>query len=143
VRQSARLIFNSGAMFTWMVLTVGVGLYATRILLNILGHSDFGLLTTPGANGTLITFFGYSPNQSAERLERTGPGGDGSRGARGCERELGDCRAPRRPCETRSMCNYPLKALDSRTDLRSGSGPTRARKPHGRRESRSCVISCA
>jgi O-antigen/teichoic acid export membrane protein len=37
-----------------MVLTFGIGLYVTRLLLDLLGASDFGLLAALGAGGTLL-----------------------------------------------------------------------------------------
>lgn len=54
-------------MFGRMVLTFGVGLYATRVLVNLLGHEDFGLLATLGATGTLLVFVGRGLNSSAQR----------------------------------------------------------------------------
>lgn len=43
MRQSTRLIVNTMATFVRMALTVGIGLYTTRLQLKLLGVSDFGL----------------------------------------------------------------------------------------------------
>lgn len=67
MRQSARILFNATVMFGRMALTFGVGLYATRVLVNVLGHSDFGVLATLGASGTLLVFVGRGLNASAQR----------------------------------------------------------------------------
>jgi O-antigen/teichoic acid export membrane protein len=67
MRQSVRILFNAGVMFGRMALTFGVGLYATRVLVNLLGHADYGLLATLGATGILLVFLGRGLNDSAQR----------------------------------------------------------------------------
>ena len=67
MHQSLRLITNGAVMLGRLFLTFGVGLYATRVLVNLLGYSDFGLLASMGATGTLVVFVGHSLNMSAQR----------------------------------------------------------------------------
>jgi O-antigen/teichoic acid export membrane protein len=67
VHQSSRLILNGAVMLGRLFLTFGVGLYATRVLVNLLGYSDFGLLASMGATGALVVFVGHSLNMSAQR----------------------------------------------------------------------------
>ena len=67
VNQSSRLVFNTLVTFGRMGLTFGVGLLATRVLLDTLGHIDFGLVAALGASGTLVIFLGYSLSSAAVR----------------------------------------------------------------------------
>jgi O-antigen/teichoic acid export membrane protein len=67
ISQSSRLILNGAVMLARLVLTLGVGLYATRVLVNVLGYSDFGLLAAMGATGILVVFVSHSLNRSAQR----------------------------------------------------------------------------
>ena len=54
-------------MLARLFVTFGVGLYATRVLVNLLGYSDFGLLAAMGATGVLVMFVGQSLNMSGQR----------------------------------------------------------------------------
>ena len=38
-----RVIFNTLFLYLRMIVTIAVGLYASRIVLNVLGESDFGI----------------------------------------------------------------------------------------------------
>lgn len=67
MQQSSRLILNGAVMLARLFLTFGVGLYATRVLVGVLGYSDFGLLASMGASGSLVVFVGHSLNMSAQR----------------------------------------------------------------------------
>jgi O-antigen/teichoic acid export membrane protein len=49
-----RLLVNAATLLSRMVLTFGIGLYVTRLLLDLVGASDFGLLTALGASGMLL-----------------------------------------------------------------------------------------
>lgn len=40
---SQRIIFNTSIMYAKTVLTLGITLYSTRIILNELGENDFGI----------------------------------------------------------------------------------------------------
>ena len=67
MRQSTRLIFNVGVTYTRMLLTVGIGIVVTRLLLKALGDVDFGLLTALGASGSLLWLLADAMTVSAQR----------------------------------------------------------------------------
>jgi len=67
VRQSIRLVLNTSTLFSRMLFTFGIGLYTTRLLLQLLGASDFGVLTALGASGTLILTITPALNTGAMR----------------------------------------------------------------------------
>lgn len=67
MRQSIRLVVNAGTLLSRMVLTFGIGLYVTRLLLELLGASDFGLLAALGAGGALLLMVTPALNAGAIR----------------------------------------------------------------------------
>ncbi len=67
LRQSIRLVVNAATLLTRMLLTFGIGLYVTRLLLDLVGASDFGLLTALGASGTLLLLVTPALNAGAIR----------------------------------------------------------------------------
>ncbi|MEX0776989.1 MAG: hypothetical protein WD042_14890 [Phycisphaeraceae bacterium] len=67
MRQSTRLILNTGATFGRMALTVGIGLVTTRLFLTALGQVDFGLVSTLGATGALLTVVTAALTASTQR----------------------------------------------------------------------------
>lgn len=67
MRQSIRLVVNTFTLLGRMVVTFGIGLYITRLLLDLLGASDFGLLAALGASGTLLLLVTPALNAGAIR----------------------------------------------------------------------------
>lgn len=67
MRQSIRLVVNTATLLGRMVITFGIGLYITRLLLDLLGASDFGLLAALGASGTLLLLVTPALNAGAIR----------------------------------------------------------------------------
>ena len=67
MRQSIRLVVNAATLMSRMLLTFGIGLYVTRLLLDLVGASDFGLLTALGASGTLLLLVTPALNAGAIR----------------------------------------------------------------------------
>ena len=67
MRQSIRLVVNTATLLSRMVITFGIGLYITRLLLDLLGASDFGLLSALGASGTLLLLVTPALNAGAIR----------------------------------------------------------------------------
>ena len=67
MKQSTRLITNTGATFARMMLTIGLGLVGTRILLDHLGEIDFGLIGALGATGALLAATKAGLTTSAQR----------------------------------------------------------------------------
>lgn len=67
MQQSTRLIVNTLATYVRMVLTVGLGLVATRVVFAQLGETDFGLQSVVGAGGSLLLIFSDALVGSAQR----------------------------------------------------------------------------
>lgn len=67
MRQSVRLIVNTATLFSRMVVTFGIGLYLTRLLLDLLGATGFGLLAALGATGTMLSLLTPSLSTGAIR----------------------------------------------------------------------------
>ena len=41
---STRVVMNTGILYAKMLITIGIILYSTRLELNVLGASDYGIL---------------------------------------------------------------------------------------------------
>jgi len=67
VRQSIRLVVNTVTLLSRMVVTFGIGLYITRLLLELLGATGFGLLAALGATGTMLNLLTPSLSTGAIR----------------------------------------------------------------------------
>jgi O-antigen/teichoic acid export membrane protein len=67
LRQSIRLVVNALTLVSRMAVTFGIGLYITRLLLDFLGHADFGLLAALGATGNLLMLLTPALNTGAVR----------------------------------------------------------------------------
>jgi O-antigen/teichoic acid export membrane protein len=62
-----RVIKNSGLLYAKMALTVFISLYTTRLILNALGSSDFGLFNVVGG---AIAMFGFLNGAMASATQR-------------------------------------------------------------------------
>ena len=67
MRQSIRLVVNTATLLSRMAVTFGIGLYITRLLLDLLGATGFGLLAALGATGTMLTMLTPSLSTGAIR----------------------------------------------------------------------------
>jgi O-antigen/teichoic acid export membrane protein len=67
LRQSTVLIVNTFVTYGRMAVTVGLGLTATRLLMQTLGFVDFGLLNVLGAGGVLVTVLLDAMTSGAQR----------------------------------------------------------------------------
>jgi hypothetical protein len=67
LRQSIRLVVNTATLMSRMAVTFGIGLYITRLLLDLLGATGFGLLAALGATGTMLTMLTPSLSTGAIR----------------------------------------------------------------------------
>jgi len=67
VRQSTRLILNTGLTYLRMAVTVGMGLLATRLALQALGVTDFGAW---GAVLAVVMFIGVIPDGLLQAADR-------------------------------------------------------------------------
>ena len=67
MRQSIRLVVNTVTLLSRMAVTLGIGLYITRLLLDLLGATGFGLLAALGATGTMLNLLTPSLSTGAIR----------------------------------------------------------------------------
>ena len=67
MRQSIRLVLNTATLLSRMAVTFGIGLYITRLLLELLGTTGFGLLAALGATGTMLNLLAPSLSTGAIR----------------------------------------------------------------------------
>jgi len=67
MQQSNRLITNVLATYLRMLLTVGIGLATTRLLIGTLGEVDYGLFMVLGGGLSLVTLISTALADSAQR----------------------------------------------------------------------------
>jgi O-antigen/teichoic acid export membrane protein len=67
MRQSTTLIVNAASSLTRRLLTFGIGLAVTRLLLGALGVVDFGLMAVLGGTGALLALAADGLTVSAQR----------------------------------------------------------------------------
>lgn len=67
MRQSTRLILNASATFVRMAVNIGLGLLTTRLLIQQLGHTDYGLLIAISASVGMMTVLTLTMRISAGR----------------------------------------------------------------------------
>lgn len=63
-----RIAKNSVFLYVRMLVIVAIGLYASRVVLHVLGASDFGLYNVVGGIITLFTVFSAALNDSTQRF---------------------------------------------------------------------------
>jgi O-antigen/teichoic acid export membrane protein len=68
MRQSTRLIVNTTVTYGRMLITVGIGLLAIRLLIGSIGISDYGLMTAVGASGVFVSTITSSLVLSGQRF---------------------------------------------------------------------------
>lgn len=64
---SQRIIFNTSIMYAKTVLTLGITLYSTRIILNELGENDFGIYNVVAGVIAMLSFLTHAMSQSTRR----------------------------------------------------------------------------
>lgn len=57
---SQRIIFNTSIMYAKTVLTLGITLYSTRIILNELGENDFGIYNVVAGVIAMLSFLTHA-----------------------------------------------------------------------------------
>jgi O-antigen/teichoic acid export membrane protein len=67
VNSSQRIVFNTGVSYARSVLSIGLGLFSSRWVLNALGQTDFGLFSIVGSIIIFITFLSGVMAGSASR----------------------------------------------------------------------------
>ena len=67
MKQSERIAINIGVTFLRMFLTIGIGLYATRLLVDALGEVDFGLFGAVAGGIAVMSVIQAALLQSSQR----------------------------------------------------------------------------
>lgn len=56
--ENKRLALNTGILYIKLILSIFIGLYTSRVILQVLGASDYGLYTIVGGIVSMMNFFG-------------------------------------------------------------------------------------
>lgn len=67
MQASSRVAMNTGVLYLRMLITVGISLYATRIVLNALGETDFGIFNLIAGVIALLSFLNTAMSTSTQR----------------------------------------------------------------------------
>ena len=67
MQSSQKVALNTGIMYVKMVLTIGITLYTTRIVLNELGAEDFGIFNVVAGVITMLSFLNAAMSTSVRR----------------------------------------------------------------------------
>ena len=65
--QNTQITKNTIVLYFRMVLTLGVGLYTVRMVLNILGVEDYGIYNVVGGAVSLLSFVASSMASASQR----------------------------------------------------------------------------
>lgn len=68
MQTAKRVAVNTGILYGRMIITVFVSLYATRLILNALGASDFGIFNVVGGAIALLTFLNNAMTVATQRF---------------------------------------------------------------------------
>lgn len=68
MEESHRIIFNTGITYLRAILTAGISLYATRVVLGALGANDFGLFNVIGGLIAFLAFISASMTSATQRF---------------------------------------------------------------------------
>lgn len=68
LQASTRVVFNTGILYAKMFITVGITLYSTRLVLNALGASDYGIFNLIGGVIGMLSFLNASMTVSTQRF---------------------------------------------------------------------------
>ena len=63
-----RVVFNTLFLYLRMIVTIAVGLYASRVVLNVLGESDFGIFSLVGGVVVILSFLNSGMLQASQRF---------------------------------------------------------------------------
>ena len=62
-----RVILNTAILYTKMLITIGITLYSTRLVLNALGASDYGIFNLIAGVITMLSFLNAAMTNSTQR----------------------------------------------------------------------------
>jgi len=68
MQTAKRVAMNTGILYGRMIITVFVSLYATRLILNALGASDFGIFNVVGGAIALLAFLNNAMTTATQRF---------------------------------------------------------------------------
>lgn len=69
-----KIIFNTGVIYTRLIIGIGVGLFTTRIVLNALGETDFGIYALVAGVIGMLSFLNASMSGVSMRFIATSMG---------------------------------------------------------------------
>ena len=78
-----RIARNTGFLYLRMLLTMGVSLYTSRVVLDVLGVADYGVYNVVGGLVVILSFFNGTMSGATQRFLNYEMG----RGEAGCLRE--------------------------------------------------------
>ena len=64
---NARVAFNTGILYAKMLITMGISLYSTRLVLNYLGESDYGIFNLIAGVIAMLLFLNNAMSISTQR----------------------------------------------------------------------------
>ncbi len=67
MRNAKKVVFNTGVLYTKMLVTVGITLYSTRLVLNALGVSDYGTYNLIAGIIAMLSFLNVAMTTSTQR----------------------------------------------------------------------------
>lgn len=67
MRAANKVIFNTGILYTKMLITMGITLYSTRLVLNALGASDYGIFNLIAGVIAMLSFLNTAMTVSTQR----------------------------------------------------------------------------
>ena len=68
MKGSKLIIKNTGILYLKSILTMGISLYATRVILNALGATDYGLFSLIAGIIAMLTFLNNSLSSATQRF---------------------------------------------------------------------------
>lgn len=67
-KRSNQIVQNTAFLYFRMLLSMGIGLYASRIVLEVLGVEDFGVFNVVGGVVSMLTFLNNSLSSASQRF---------------------------------------------------------------------------
>ena len=74
MRASTRVVFNTGIQYGRMLITVGISLYSTRLILDALGAIDYGIYNLIAGIIALLSFLNTAMSITTQRYLSVGQG---------------------------------------------------------------------
>lgn len=68
ITNKSRMIKNTAFLYLRMIITIVIGLYASRVVLDVLGESDFGIFSLVGGIVIVLSFLNSGMLQASQRF---------------------------------------------------------------------------